>query len=183
MGISVNITDANGDTVERMVSHLDLIKAHYGIGDAMPLRSVILIATSAVILGLLLGVSMFIEQEGGRFGIYLAAFGLIAHAAGSNAGTRHQNEVLEQIMTRAPYVPTLAFVALSYATGALAAFSAIEIGGITGFSAGLAIAIVFQINRLSPRMLFALRIWNAKRFERQTTEASEAGKKEGWGGD
>ena len=181
MGLSIHATDSNGETIERPISHFDLIAAHYGIGETMPLRSIILIAISAFVVGILLGASIFIEETGGKFAMYLGAFGVIAQAAGNNAGTRYQNDMLEQIMTKAPYVPILAFVGLSYVTAALAAFYAVEIGGIAGFVAGLGIAIVCQINRFAPRMLFAFRIWNAKRLERKMARACEAGKKEGLG--
>lgn len=182
MGLSIYETGSNGETIERPISHFDLVAAHYGIGETMPLRSVIVIAFSALVLGILLGASIFIEETSGKFAMYLGAFGLIAQASGNNAGTRHQNDMLEQTMTKAPYVPNLAFMGLSYVTAAFAAFYAVEIGGITGFIAGLGIAIFCQINRFAPKMLFAFRIWTAKRLKRKMAESLQAGKNEGLGG-
>ena len=179
MGLNIRATASNGETVETPVSHFDLIKATYGIGDTVKVSHVINVMFSLIVAGIAFGISITTEDTTARLIFLALALQPVGYFIAGTARTRHMTKTLVQVMGDSP-LPMLTVLTASYAT-AFAAAALCVTGGAYGIAGGVALILANPVVRYAGDIGFALRIWNAKRLERKMSKACEAGKREGLG--
>lgn len=179
MGLSIRATASNGETIESPVSHFDLLAATYGIGDNVPLRSVVVFLISMMVASAALGAALIEDDAMMRIVLLTVAFQAFGYQIVGTARTRHMVKTLSETSSN-KYLPYLAASASSYLIGAAAATLCV-FGGPIGIAIGIALVIANPIARFTGDIGFAFRVWNAKRLERKMAKARETGKKEGLG--
>ena len=173
MSLSIRATTPDGQTIERPISHFDLLKAAYGIGDSVSLRTMIIAIFTALVTGVHVGMIVMTDKPAAALVSTSVVLFLIAFHAGRTADVSHQLKILTQVMPRAPYVPELTYAVVSAAWAICAAFIALKVGGIGGFLIGLSLAILTPFARVTPMILFDIRTWNAARQARKNQKARE----------
>lgn len=180
MGLSIRATASNGETVETNVSHFDLIKATYGIGDTVKVSHVINVMISLIVGGIAFGISITTEDTTARLIFLAIALQPVGYFIAGTARTRHMTKTLVQVMNGSP-LPMITVLTASYAT-AFAAAALCVTGGAYGIAGGVALILANPVVRYVGDIGFAFRVWKAKHLERKIAKAREAKNKEGLGG-
>ncbi len=167
--MSITFTDISdrNDSVQPRVSHFDLLKATYGIGDTFTMRNVLLALFTGLALGSNLAIAAMLADTADKLIAYslvlTSAYWLIGVHVAQTAAFKHKMTVLRSTMARQAWKTEIAFLLATLLCALISTAIAVEIGGMLGFAAGLATLVINPIARLVPNAAFKLRIWQQKR--------------------